>query len=468
MSNERDERKQASDADFVLADDDFELAKETEVEQPVAASASGMRQSAQGLLFEPRDTSGGYDLQGADGSWSGEQDSKVNESIGSTSENVISPPSSPDDIYGVQAPSTPPPVAPPGLASRVTSAERPVKKVKKSKIKSRAVEAEDEGFSLDALYARRFAKRADDDAPHAERPELPERPLTSRLFTPFLTFGFALRFGIVALATAFLMTPCLYIFARLLSNSISEMTNADHNIGAFFAFFSCVWDNKFALFLFSLIWTALATPHYFQLWLETASGSDEVDDWGGFDFVTSVGGFLWLLCIITLAGIPGAALMGLVGLGSWFGLVVSSAVLTPFCLLSCIQSGGYFTIFSKDVALSVKKRAKLWLYLTCATVGLFIALLVFGGAALYRTIAVGEDSSVSWLTAFGASIVFAVLSNFGAALYLRVLGRVAWVVDEDARERREAAEAAEATAEESEFDENKERVAHEDASRSVG
>lgn len=478
MADERDELN--PDADFTLADEsepdfelaatdgDFALAEET----PPTDCAPAMRQSDQGLCFDPSESSDCYELQTSDGHWTGESNAGDYQSGAANSAKSVAPPKSDEGIYGLQAPSSPEPVAPKqgDVAPTPKAAGKTATKNKsKSKGKSRSMDAEqrNEGFSLEAIYARRFMKRsdADSDDKRAERPELPARPLTQRLFAPFLTPGFALRFGIVTLATTFLMTPCLYLFALKFSHGVVEAISADAKLGAFFAFFKCAWNDKFLLLLFSMIWTLLAVPHYFQLWLETASGSDEVDDWGGYDFVASSASFLWLLCILTIAGIPGAALFGLVGFSSWAGLVLSSAILAPFCLLSCIQSGGYFTIFSKDVARSVKKRPQLWLFLTSSTFAVFFALLALGTAALYRVVKFDKDASLSWLAAFGAALVFALISNIAASLYLRLLGRVAWVVDEDARARREEEAENAQRSENEKLDAYKDRVAAEDEER---
>ena len=141
-----------------------------------------------------------------------------------------------------------------------------------------------------------------------------------------------------------------------------------------------------------------------------------------------------------LGGTPGAFLFGVLGLHPLVGFALSGTVLTPFFFLGCMQKDALFYLATKETVQSLKRVGKSWLTFY------FIAFaFLFGtvGLSLAAIGAVVSAKGSASRAAFAAAIVSLIFS-FVPALYLRFLGRLAWIIEDDVRRRAEEEADAEA------------------------
>ena len=289
------------------------------------------------------------------------------------------------------------------------------------KTKSRSRTAGD-SLSLEELYERKRLEReehTDEKPKRAKRAELPERPFWDNLLTPFTSYNTLFRLGLVSAAAFLPLLAATLFFTRTLAGDVQQMLANRQEISALAAFFSCIWRDKIVLLMFCFLWGVLSTPYSFHIFTETASGADEFDDWPEYSFLGGLVQFLWGASLILLAGIPGAFVFGLLHL---------------------------YALLTKEIAASFKRVTKSWLYFTAitfcflfSTIGLTVAAIGFD-VHNYVKLEVGETPGLG--KAALVALFLSVLLSFIPALYLRVLGRLAWIIEADMRKRSEDQDAA--------------------------
>ncbi len=356
-------------------------------------------------------------------------------------------PSSEPEIYGVAEPDVyglaEPIPTPPQPSPVLPQIDAPKPKKKKAAFDDAPKETE---YSLEEIYERKRREReenGDDEYVRDERPELPARPFVDRTMKPFCSISFQLRLGIISGLAFIPLFLATWLFSKHFSHLVAEMLAQNEELGALTAFFRCVWGDKIIFSLFCFGWGVFSIPHSFHIFSETAAGADEIDEWPEYNFVGGLGQFLWLTALVGIAGVPGAFLFGVFGLNPLVGFAFSGTILTPFFFLGCMQTDTLFGLATKETLLSLKRVGKSWLNFY------FIAFAFLFGTVGLSLAAIGAVVSAkgSASRAVFAAAVISLIFSFIPALYLRFLGRLAWIIEDDVRRRAE--EEAEAEADDS-------------------
>ena len=337
-------------------------------------------------------------------------------------------PSSEPDVYGLAEPIPTSPQPSPVVPK--VDAPKP----KKQKAATFDDEPRDAEYSLEEIYERKRRDReenGDDDYVRGERPELPARPFIDRIMTPFRSISFLLRLGIIS-GLAFLpLFLATWLFSRHFSTVVAEMLTKNEELGALAAFFRCVWADKVIFALFCFGWGVFSIPHSFHIFVETASGADEIDEWPEYNFIGGLGQFLWLTALVGIAGGPGAFLFGVLGLNALVGFTFSAALLTPFFFLGCMQTDTLFGLATKETLASLKRVGKSWLNFYFIAFAFLFGTIGLSLAAIGAVVSAKGSASRAVFAAAVVSLIF----SFIPALYLRFLGRLAWIIEDDVRRR---------------------------------
>ena len=433
------------DPSNVDENDDLEIVEDDQSE----GGAEGFKLQADGQFgfrFVPEiNQTGAYSLRADHASYEPTNDRSQHGSA-SDAPSVAAPDAEDNDIYGVEEP-TP-------LPDYAKEIERRNKRLHSDSddkhTNSRKGTHGD--FSLAELYERKRAdlmKHENDERVVLKRGELPERPFWDNLLKPFASTSTTFRLGLVS---AFAFIPIFLVtmyFTRTLSSEAEEMIQNHQELSAITAFLRCIWTDKIILLLFCLLWGVFSTPYTLHVFTETASGADEFDDWPEYSFLGGLGQFLRICALIMIGGVPGAALFSVLHLSSIVGFAFSAALLTPIFFLSCMQTDTLFTLITKDVARSVIRVRKSWtcffgityafLFGTIAVVVLNIWIAVHN----YVVPNPGEKPNVG--NAVFATIILSLAISYIPALYARILGRLAWIIEDDVRKQSEAKQEAEQT-----------------------
>lgn len=426
-------------------------------ERPAASDAdrpnddSRLQADAQfGLKFESKTTPDDVFALRADDAPPAAVPSTSNPNDGPT----VAPPKNNDasnepDVYGLAEPIPTPPSPQPSPSVAPPKNDAPKKK--KSRFQSNFDDAEKTEYSLEEIYERKRREReenGDDEYVRGERIPLPERPFIDRLMTPFCSPSFLLRLGVISGLAFIPLFLATWLFSRHFANVVAEMLTKNEELGALTAFFRCVWGDKVIFSLFCFGWAVFSIPHSFHIFTETASGADEIDEWPEYNFVGGLGQFLWLTALVFIGGTPGAFLFGVLGLNPLVGFAFSGTLLTPFFFLGCMQKDALFYLATKETVQSLKRVGKSWLNFY------FIAFAFLFGTVGLSLAAIGTAVSAkgSASRAAVAAAVISLIFSFIPALYLRFLGRLAWIIEDDVRRRAEEEADAEADADDSDED----------------
>ena len=311
---------------------------------------------------------------------------------------------------------------------------------------------ENKEFSLDEIYSRRRQQAkntVDENEEPSELPELPRHPFFTRLLTPFYMVGFLFRFSIM-IAGIFL--PILGV----LSFYIKRISwNEGTRILPLRNFLNCLWEDKVLQFFFCFGLSALVVPPLFHIFTQTANGDDKFEDWPELNIVGGIGQFLWLLVLGMIGGLPGYILGSFFGVGFGFlGFIISVQLLTPIFFLSCMESDTLFLLITKTVLKSLVTVWKAWLkyYILVATF-LFCSLSFIILVLWYIA---KESLAGHWSDKPVAALILSILFGFVPAIILRWLGRLAWIIADDANKRQAENENKEAFSEENEEDDEDE------------
>ena len=345
---------------------------------------------------------------------------------------TVAPPasSSEPDVYGLADPIPTPPQATPAVPK--VAAPQP----KKSRRDFVDEDERDAEYSLEEIYERKRREReenGDDEYVRGERPELPARPFVDRIMKPFCSISFQLRLGIISGLAFIPLFLATWLFSKHFSHLVAEMLTKNEELGALTAFFRCVWADKVIFSLFCFGWGVFSIPHSFHIFTETAAGADDIDEWPEYNFIGGLGQFLWLTALVGIGGTPGAFLFGVLGLNPLVGFAFSGTILTPFFFLGCMQTDTLFGLATKETLASLKRVGKSWLNFY------FIAFAFLFGTVGLSLASIGAVVSAkgSASRAVFAAAVISLIFSFIPALYLRFLGRLAWIIEDDVRRRAE-------------------------------
>ena len=399
-----------------------------------------------GLVFAPSESTDVYGLGDAT-SYDGAANHDA-QNGSQTDGPRIEAPESDADVYGLAEPE--PPTSEAAASSIPDSLSQKPKRVGKKKVSFKEKifgksggddfdSSQEEDISLETLRERRERAMMEEEAqdrPKIERTPLPPRPFWDDILKPFAKPSCVARLLMVAGAAVIPLLCATLFFSKIISIDVAKQMELD-DVQMLTAFFRGLWHDRVIFLLFCFLWGVFSVPVSFQVFIDSANGADEIEDWPEYSFVGGLMDFLWLATLILLAGIPGAAIFSFFGFNHVVGLTLSATLLTPIFYLSCMQADARFTLLTKETLASLKRNAKSWLIFTGISFAFLFGTMAISLAAIRCSISTKEGASISLTSAFIVSLVLSLLFSFIPALYLRFLGRLAWIIEDDARKREE-------------------------------
>ncbi|MCL2709953.1 MAG: hypothetical protein FWE95_03645 [Planctomycetaceae bacterium] len=251
------------------------------------------------------------------------------------------------------------------------------------------------------------------------RPQLPNRPLTERFFVPFGS-----------------LSTWLHLLPTIVIGSLGMMiivwaTRGGGGIGMFTFGLAVVvaWLVAYCYFASFLV----------HLYNFTSGGMDEGEFQGEiapFDYFLM--GF-WLFLFSFVATLPGCFIGNILtqALGAPFltyvMIRISHWLFFPICFLSSMESGSMLALLAKNTLVSLVRQPFAWLRFYLLTGVLFVLsdlCLVFAEMWL-------QGSEIGFYILFTFFFcLFAIQSLF----FFRLLGRLAWLIEETDRQKRELEE----------------------------
>jgi len=259
------------------------------------------------------------------------------------------------------------------------------------------------------------------------RPPLPKRPLTERFFVPFGDPGTWLPL--------LSLVPVVPLGAIAISWAAGATEGGGIMGEEFFGF--AIFAVSVGLLIFTVLvavfcYFASFLVHFYDM---TCSGMDEGEYRGEiapFDYFI-IG--LWLFFFSFVAVLPGYFIGNFLyqSLGEpsfiYMMMRISHWFFFPICFLSSMEEGSMFAVLAKNTIASLFRLPFAWFRFYFLT-GVLFALCDRG-----FFVAVSSDSTGSlffvWTTLF--FLLFAIQSLF----YFRLLGRLAWLIEETDRQKRE-------------------------------
>ena len=258
---------------------------------------------------------------------------------------------------------------------------------------------------------------------------LPKRPLTGGLLPPLLTWR---------VIVPLLASTGLACAAVLLGYLLSELFLLSLGLTGFILTF----------------WACLQTHFCWNMFQASTDANDDIDEGGEFTLVGSFGLLFWMVCGSMLAATPGHLFASCLP-GEIFtvtpddGLVLHPPVIIrdyillrlshvfffPFFFLSCMEAGSYFSPVSRGTLRTFARYTGVWIrfYVLASLLilSLDIALVGIWYLAVELFIA-GPNSSI--LVIVSGIVLGFFWINFFSLLFFRLLGRLAWVLEENVRQ----------------------------------
>ena len=205
-----------------------------------------------------------------------------------------------DDVYALAEPE-PRPTPDQGIAPKEPGGGvAPASSRAKSKKRAKNVENDEEDdVSVDSLYERRRRALEEEEEQKliVERDPLPPLPFLTNIFKPFRSAGFLARAGMIAGTIFVPLLIVAYIFTRVLSTNVAGSFAENPDASAWTAYWGSLWAARYFFIPFCFVWGIFAVPLSIQIFVDTASGADEINDWPEFSVVGAIGQFLWIACI---------------------------------------------------------------------------------------------------------------------------------------------------------------------------
>jgi hypothetical protein len=157
---------------------------------------------------------------------------------------------------------------------------------------------------------------------------------------------------------------------------------------------------------------------------DTAAGNEEIEDWPDFIFVDWVGQAFYVLNAAAFSALPGflaASALGFSGPLRWGLTAAAFALLFPVMLLSQLDGGSPFSLFTPGVLKGAIKSPLAW----AAFYG--VSLVVLGAAAGLGWLTL---RLVSW-SGIPAAAVLGILLSTTLLIESRLIGRLAWFCEEE-------------------------------------
>jgi hypothetical protein len=259
-----------------------------------------------------------------------------------------------------------------------------------------------------------------------ERLELPKRPLTERFFVPFRSPDTWLP--LIVFVAASLFVPIMLLLPLYILGAYGGIVSIIIMPFLFFMFiFIFGYFMSFAMYLYEF----------------TSSGMDEGEFKGEivlFDYFVYG---LWLFAFSIIAATPGwlfseilCKSLGFINDSAesapWVVLMmrISHWIFFPIFFLSSMESGSMFSPFARNTIVSLYRQPFAW-FRFYLLVGV---LFVLSDLCL---IVVAILSGSSELMFFVGIVVFFFLFAIQSLFFFRLLGRLAWLIEETDRRRRE-------------------------------
>ena len=298
-----------------------------------------------------------------------------------------------------------------------------------------SVEDNEPTAQVDGDGIRRQAKQKkkaskEDRRPVTVRRSLPKRPLTAGLLTPLLTWRVLVR------VLFFSVLPCAAFFIV-------------YSMPGFLISLSVPVAG-----LFLLVWASLQTHFCWNVCQFSTDGNDDFDEGMEFSFIGSLGVGFWMICCSILAAVPGQfiasclpgelfverftpgdlAINPTVAIRDYILLRLSHWIVFPFFFLSCMEAGSYFSPVSWRIFRAFARYTGVWgRFYGLAALLILVPEFVFVGLFFLASPRF-QDGSV--LT--GSSYLIGFLGlNFFSLLFFRLLGRFAWVIEENIRQEQD-------------------------------
>ena len=372
---------------------------------------------------------------------------------GGSAAKKIPPPSG--DVYGVGAPAE-------RFYSPEISRGRRTFEDPDEKYADPVGRAEYEGaLSVETLYERRknqerrkmlfdgvSAAEETVEPRHPERPKLPSYPFFGGILRPFLSPSFVLRISMLVFAALVPFYPGIWHFSRhsdemaeVFAQSASQTeVPISHweqllQLPTINSFLGILFEDRLWLFFVSLVWGVFAVPYLLQVFTVTAAGDDRIEEWPDGGLLNGIFQFVWMAALVLLAGIPGWLLLRPL---DWeeVGFIAGTIFITPILFLSSMESEHLFSLVTRGVFKSLFTVHRYWRRFYIVSIILFLlGVLLFGGILWY----VLEDIGTRQLRVIIATILSALLFSVLPTLYLRYLGRLAWIIQDsvnrDAKEK---------------------------------
>ncbi len=304
---------------------------------------------------------------------------------------------------------------------------------------SDTISHKDGEISMADIYKRKQRQSGFPDDPNEtelleeETKVLPVHPFWDNLFIPFFTPGFILRLLIMmgaAFLPFFLGTK---MFIRLLEKHyIPEGENLS-------SYAYCIIHDPVILFLFCFLWGIFSLPYLMYIFEATSNGDDRMEDWPEYNVIAGIGQFFWFAILTIIAGSTGYFLFMILGLPDQWGFAISTLLLLPVFLLSVSETDTLFMLATKTVLKSFTQVRKAWCIFYIWALVLFTLTIFIAIIALWTASRSDGAFNIVALVALVISFLFSIIP----AIYLRLLGRLGWIISDEARKQAQLKEKSE-------------------------
>ena len=248
------------------------------------------------------------------------------------------------------------------------------------------------------------------------RPPLPKRPLTERFFVPFADPKTWLH--LLFFVSVFPLGAMILIFAA----------SGDRSGIAMFTFGLTI----FTVYVVAFCYFATFLLHFYSI---TSSGMDEGEFRGEIALADYFINGLWLFMFSSIAAVPGFLFGNLFAADSLLiGVMmrVSHWFFFPICFLSSMETGSMFAVLAKNTMASLFRQPFAWFRFYSLT-GI---LSILADLCLVGALWLDSTGSLFLVTLTLFFFLFGIQSLF----FFRLLGRLAWLLEETDRQKREREE----------------------------
>ena len=253
------------------------------------------------------------------------------------------------------------------------------------------------------------------------RPPLPKRPLTERFFVPFA--GPQTWLHLLLFVSVFPLGAMILIFAASVERSGILMFTFGLTI--------------FTVYVAAFCYFATFLLHFYNI---TSSGMDEGEFKGEIAPADYFINGLWLFMFSSVAAVPGFLVGNLFAADALlFGVMmrVSHWFFFPISFLSSMETGSMFAVLAKNMMASLFRQPFAWFrfYFLTGILSILADLCLMG---VLFMVALWLDSTDSMFLV--VLTLFFFLFGIQSLFFFRLLGRLAWLLEETYRQKREREE----------------------------